>query len=80
MDERAAFRTRLREIGRVKAEGAAEDVAAHLALPLAERVRRVIELSAQTRQLFDRSSGEVEDDEAEVWARVQERLRSRRSP
>ncbi len=75
-NEGDALRERLREIGRVKAESAAEDAREHLAMPVSERLRRVLALSDEMLRLLP-ARADAGDDEAEVWARVQERLRAR---
>lgn len=72
-----ALRRRLREIGRVKAASAAEDASEHLSTSLEERLRRVLTLSNEMLQLLPPQSDSNDDDEAEVWARVQTRLRAR---
>jgi hypothetical protein len=71
-----ALRAQLREVGRIKAETCAEDVERHLALPLGERLRRVIDLSQQCIAA-SRHLAEERDDELDAWARVQARLRER---
>ena len=75
--ERNALRDQLRDVGRVKAESAAEDAREHLATPLGDRLQRVLDLSNEMLRLFPSRLDDESDDEVEVWSRVQARLRAR---
>jgi hypothetical protein len=72
-----AARLRDRAAAQATAQGELEraEIEAHLALPPGERLRRTLELSAAYLEAFPPAGDEV-DDEAEVWRRVRDYLRS----
>ena len=80
--EGARLKAQLKLVGEAKAESHREITDAHLALPIGERLARAVALSdvalrihretAHLRPQADES--QTVDDEAEVWARVYERL------
>jgi hypothetical protein len=74
----ASLRESLQQIARAKADSADDDIRLHLALPLAERLRRTIDLSEQCIATSSRLNDE-RDDELVAWSRVQAHLRRRRA-
>lgn len=78
MTEGQRLREQLRRVGEAKAEARAEDDAAHLSLPLGERLERVVRLSDTLRalSLAAGKSGSPPDD-SDVWFRVYRHLQGR---
>jgi hypothetical protein len=73
----AALRAHLAAVGRAKRESEHEDIAEHLALPIAARLARTIALSDSIISMTPQHIDDEGDDEAEVWGRVQARLERR---
>ena len=78
--EGARLKAQLKLVGEAKAESHREVTDAHLALSIGERLARAVALSdvalrlhRETAYLRHADQG-PDDDEAEVWARVYERL------
>lgn len=76
--EGARLKAHMQKVGEAKAASHTEATAAHLALPIGERLARGVHFS-DTMLRLHRDAGmggrPATDDEAEVWRRVNERLR-----
>lgn len=71
------LREQMRAVGQAKAASRAEDVEAHLALPLGERLERAVRLSDAMTALSaanGRAGTLPPDEEALAWRRVYEHL------
>jgi hypothetical protein len=75
--EAARLKEHLKRVGEVKAASHREATAAHLALPMGERLTRAVQLSDSMLRLFREARlgrERTHDDEADMWRRVNEHL------
>lgn len=74
----AALRERMARVGQAKAGQRREDTEAHLRLSPGERIEATLRLSHEVLALFPRAGSSWVDDAADVWTRVNARLRAPR--
>ena len=79
--ELARFKAHLKLVGDVKAQSHREVTAAHMALPLGQRLEDAVALADFAMSLSEETAhlrpNPPRDDEAETWARVNAMLRRR---